>query len=173
VSIADEVSELDCRVLGPLQILVGNRKVKIPPGKHGVLLALLLVRVGELVPTDEVIDRLWSDDLPNRPRAALQTRITRVRKLLDEGSSGLGQAVRSESGGYQLDLDPMRVDLTRFRRLADTGPACTAAQEAERLNQALGLVHGRILSDVRCPSLEADIIPGLEEELLLARERRC
>ncbi|MFC0626465.1 AfsR/SARP family transcriptional regulator [Kribbella deserti] len=172
MSIAYEVDELDCRVLGPLQILAGGQQVHIPAGKHRVLLALLLVRVGELVSTDELIDRLWREDMPHQPRAALQTRITRIRKLLERGRPGLGTVVRSEPGGYRLEVDPMQVDLVRFRRLTQNIPACDMTRAADQLTEALGLVHGRILCDVQSPSLEADIIPGLEEELLLARERR-
>ncbi|TDC32695.1 AfsR/SARP family transcriptional regulator [Kribbella albertanoniae] len=173
MSRAQIAKDLDCRVLGPLQLLLGQQKLKVPTGKNGVLLAILLVRVGELVSTEEMIDRLWGDDLPQRPKSALQTRITRVRNALDRGRPGLGQIVRSGSGGYELDIEPTQVDLIRFRQLAQRQPARYALEESEHLRQALGLVHGQILCDVRGPALEADIIPGLEEELLLARERRC
>ncbi|MFB6721125.1 BTAD domain-containing putative transcriptional regulator [Kribbella sp. NPDC056345] len=173
MSRAQIAKDLDCRVLGPLQLRVGQQKLKVPAGKNGVLLAILVVRVGELVSTEEVIDRLWGDDLPQRPKSALQTRITRVRYALDRGRPGLGQVIRSESGGYELAIDPAQVDLVRFRRLAQQQPTGCPLEESERLRQALDLVHGQILCDVRGPALESDIIPGLEEELLLARERRC
>ncbi|MFF1822871.1 BTAD domain-containing putative transcriptional regulator [Kribbella sp. NPDC058245] len=153
--------------------MIGGRRVKVPAGKNGILLAILLVRVGELVSTDEMIDRLWGEELPQRPKSALQTRITRVRHALDRGRPGLGQVVRSESGGYEIAIEPDQVDLIRFRQLAERHPALCPLDESERLRQALELVHGQILCDVRGPALEADIIPGLEEELLLARERRC
>jgi DNA-binding SARP family transcriptional activator len=58
-------------VLGPLQVLQEGQTVRITGPKERALLAALLLRPGEVVSADRLIDLLWGDDAPgNAPNAS-------------------------------------------------------------------------------------------------------
>ena len=54
------------RILGPLEVLSPDGWTAISAAKWRSLLACLLVRPGQLVPTETLIDELWGDNPPAR-----------------------------------------------------------------------------------------------------------
>ncbi|WP_233825426.1 AfsR/SARP family transcriptional regulator [Saccharothrix sp. S26] len=146
-------------VLGPLEVRHAGRPVAVPAGKARVLLAALLLRVGEVVTADELVERLWDGGAPDpaRARATLQMTVTRLRRAL-----GPANAVRTAGGGYLADVRAEALDLSRFRALADAG----------RYAEALALWRGAPLSDVRSDALHRLEVVPLEEERLSVLARR-
>jgi hypothetical protein len=57
---------VEFRILGPLEVLDGDRPVHLPRGRGRALLALLVLRAGEVVSTDQLIDWLWGERPPRR-----------------------------------------------------------------------------------------------------------
>jgi DNA-binding SARP family transcriptional activator len=55
---------MEFRVLGPLQVLQEGQTVRIPGPRERALLAALLLRPGEVISADRLIDLLWGDDAP-------------------------------------------------------------------------------------------------------------
>ena len=53
------------RILGPLEVLSPEGWAPIGAGRWRSLLAALLLRRGQLVPTDTLIDDLWGDSPPD------------------------------------------------------------------------------------------------------------
>ncbi len=163
----------DFRVLGPLEVTVGTRRVAVAAGKQRVLLATLLLSANQIVPVDELADRLWGGDRPRGPRGALQTYVTRLRQTLDPGGAA---PIHTSAAGYGIEVASAGLDLIRFREMA--GRARTAgargdlAAESAGLNEALALWRGPILPDVRSDSLHRDVVPSLTEEHLRTLERR-
>ncbi|MFD1046157.1 winged helix-turn-helix domain-containing protein, partial [Kibdelosporangium lantanae] len=96
------------RLLGELRVSRDNRPVPIQYPRQRTLLAALLVDLNTVVPTDVLTERVWGTDLPDAPRAALHTYLSRVRK-----SVGPGVEITQRSGGYLLAADPATVDLHR------------------------------------------------------------
>ncbi|MEU6254461.1 BTAD domain-containing putative transcriptional regulator [Streptomyces sp. NPDC047043] len=93
--------------------------VDLGPPQRRAVLAALAVDAGRPVPIEVLIDRIWGADPPTGARRALYAHIARLRRLaerLDDVGEGRLPVLR-RSGGYQLDLDPDRVDLHRFQRL--------------------------------------------------------
>ena len=95
---------------------------------------LLLIRGGEVLPEDDLLEALWPDKPPGSARRGLQTAISSARGVLDlpwEESR-----LRTEERGYSLELrDGDRLDADDFesaarRALAATGPERLAALEA-------------------------------------------
>ncbi|MFE7172657.1 BTAD domain-containing putative transcriptional regulator [Streptomyces sp. NPDC057616] len=101
---------------------------------------------GRPVPVEVLIDRIWGAAPPEGARRALYAHIARIRRLaeaLDDGGDARLPVLR-RSGGYQLDLDPDRVDLHRFQRLAAQArdSARPDRTRVALLREALGLWRG-------------------------------
>src|ERR1700761_2191012 len=68
------------RILGPLEVLSPEGWAAINAAKWRSLLACLLVRPGQLVPTDALIDELWGDAPPKRANNLVSIYVHRLRK---------------------------------------------------------------------------------------------
>ncbi|WEB44551.1 AfsR/SARP family transcriptional regulator [Streptomyces yunnanensis] len=139
------------------------------------LLALLLVRPGEVVPAERLADGVGAAGggaAEGAPSAhALQSQVSRLRSALG------GAAVIERSGaGYRLVAAAQHVDAGRFEELAREGRSALREGDAGRaralLREGLALWRGPALADV------ADSAPGrapaarLEELRLTALEDR-
>jgi DNA-binding SARP family transcriptional activator len=158
-------------VLGPLEVTDGRRRVWIPAAKQRMLLAALLLRVGELVTLDELAEAIWGDALPDDPRKVVQTYMSRLRQLLGDG--GL---IHSRPEGYVPTVARDEVDLGRFemlleqaREAADSGDR---HREAALLREALGLWRGEPLADMSSTALHREVVARLAEQRLEALHRR-
>ncbi|WP_433472167.1 BTAD domain-containing putative transcriptional regulator [Spirillospora sp. CA-142024] len=133
------------------------------------LLALLLVRPGEVVSADRLADEI--DPAGALSAHSLQSQVSRLRSAL-----GAGAAIERAGAGYRIVVEPDDVDASRFERLAGEGRAALADGDAARavalLNEALKLWRGPALAGLP----ESDTAQGaavrLEEQRLGALEDR-
>ncbi len=84
------------------------------------MLEILLCERTRRVSKQRMADLLWVDSLQN-PHAAQETYVSILRQHLHAGTTGQGQLVVTEPGGYRLAGDHVEVDLDRFDRLAARG----------------------------------------------------
>jgi predicted ATPase/DNA-binding SARP family transcriptional activator len=104
-------------VLGPLQVDVDGRPVAL--GRRArALLAALVVRRGQVVASDLLVELLWPHDPPADGRNALQALVSRTRRAL--GPAGAALATAGE--GYRLDLPSDAVDAERLERAVAAVP---------------------------------------------------
>jgi predicted ATPase/DNA-binding SARP family transcriptional activator len=127
------------------------------------VLVALLVDANRPVPADQLIDRVWADDLPHRARNALAGYLSRLRQVL----SGDGDAeIAREPGGYVLKVDPASVDLHRFRQLVSAARAAADPVDADRqFSVALELWRGDPFATLDTPWLN-EVRTALESERL-------
>jgi DNA-binding SARP family transcriptional activator len=168
---------MDFRILGPLEVLYADRPQPLVAAKHRTLLATLLLHANHIVSADKLIACIWDDEPPRSAVNLLQTYVSRLRKLLAADDDTDARAVLSTRGpGYQLRVEPDRLDLYRFERLVEQGRRQLAAGEAEpaatTLRAALRMWRGSPLSDITSVSLRRTEIPRLEECRLAALEDR-
>ncbi|MGW0521633.1 AfsR/SARP family transcriptional regulator [Crossiella sp. NPDC003009] len=167
--------EVVFRILGPVEVRRGGLPVEVRAGKHRALLATLLLRANQVVPVEELFDRIWGDTPPARARGTLQTYVMRLRQALGD-EPGPGQLVHTRPEGYLIRLGSAQLDLFTFRELLERGRALAAAAdpagEADCLRRALALWRGEALSGVPSDALRRDEAPRLAEERLQALERR-
>jgi predicted ATPase/DNA-binding SARP family transcriptional activator len=159
-------------VLGPLQVLQEGQSVRITGPRERALLAVLLLRPGEVVSADRLIDLLWGDEVPGNAPNALQAVVTRLRKAL--GPHGKDLLV-TRTPGYALAVSPDQVDALRFQGLLDQAarlPDSDPATASVLLEQALGLWRGPALQDLADQPLAQQEIARLEELRLAALEAR-
>src|SRR4051812_1427363 len=72
-------AQLRIRVLGPMEVQIGQRRLDPPTGRLRTLLAALAMAPNESVSINRLTAILWGPDLPANPRRSVQTYITRVR----------------------------------------------------------------------------------------------
>ncbi|GAA2412089.1 hypothetical protein GCM10010404_82520 [Nonomuraea africana] len=148
-------------VLGPVTAWTDAGQVVAIPGlKVRALLADLLAAEGRVVSTDRLVDDLWGDDPPGNPSAALQVRVSQLRRALEEAEPGAKNLVVSRAPGYALEAAPGAVDAARFAALAAEG----------RLAEALELWRGAAFADFADFEFLRPVIARLEEARLSAVE---
>ena len=62
---------MEIRILGPLAVLDDGRPVQLPGPRQRALLACLLLRRGEPVSADQLIDEVWGNKRPADAAKAL------------------------------------------------------------------------------------------------------
>jgi DNA-binding SARP family transcriptional activator len=164
-------ASLEFQILGPVEVLRGGRPLPLPGRTTMVTLAGLLLTPGQTVPVDTLIEWIWGPELPARPRTALQSCISRLRRLLG------AELVETAALGYRISIEAEQLDLARFHRYV--AEAARAAQEGRAeaalasLDRAVGLWRGAPLSNVDSPALLREVTPGLTERYLRVVEQRC
>src|SRR5215212_7575550 len=103
---------MEVRILGPLEVRVGERPLIIRAGRPRKLLAVLVLRLGERVSTDTLIDALWSSEASGGSVNALRILVSYLRKALEPAAGAL--TVETVEGGYRLVTERSCVDAFRF-----------------------------------------------------------
>jgi predicted ATPase/DNA-binding SARP family transcriptional activator len=162
-------------LLGPLEVWASDgRPVRVPEAKVRALLAGLLINAGRVVSADRLVEDLWGQDLPANPAGALQTRVSQLRRALDDAEPGARTMLAFRSAGYVLDAAPDAVDATRFQRLvAEARRVADPATRAQRLTEALDLWRGPALADFADLEFAREAADRLEEQRLTAVEEQA
>ncbi|MBE8516829.1 tetratricopeptide repeat protein [Amycolatopsis sp. H6(2020)] len=160
------------RLLGAVEADRDGVPVDLGRRRERCLLGLLLLEAGRLVQVERLLDLLWDDDAPPTARASLHTHVSRLRAKLDpDGTGGHGVRLLAKDNGYLAEVDPLRVDVHRFRTMV--GSARQLAQPAERagsLRRALALWRGPALADVASDRLRDRVTPDLTELRMTATD---
>lgn len=130
--------ELQVELLGPVAARTAGRELPLGSRMPRTLLAALAADAGRPVQVESLVERLWGERSPERPRHALHVYVGRVRAALGDA------AVVRRSGGYLLDVSRLAVDVHLFRDLAAAGD----------LDAALDLPRGVPLEDLAGPWAE-------------------
>src|SRR5262245_51563454 len=100
------------------------RGVDVPLGgkKQRAVFALLLLRAGEVVSVDELVDALWADSPGPGARRTLQVYVSNLRQALARAGGPPARDRLARSGtGYVLSAETDEVDARLFERLAAAG----------------------------------------------------
>ena len=166
------------RVLGPIEVVADGRTVALSAAKHRVLLAALLVRANQAVPTDGLIDALWEGQPPASAAKTLQTYVSQLRRELEPTAAvGDWRTLRTVEGSYRLHIDPDRLDADRFERLAEEGRRALNRAEAASavgwLREGLALWRGPAYGELAGAPFARAEAARLEELRLAAQEWRA
>lgn len=147
---------MEFRILGPLEVVEGERTVDLAGAKHRALLAMLLLHANEVVSSERLIDALWEEEPPETARKALQVYVSQLRRALGKNR------VQTRSPGYLVRVEDGELDLTRFERLAKEGNP----------REALLLWRGPPLAEFAYVRFAQSEIARLEELRLTCLEAR-
>ena len=129
------------RVLGTLQADRDGSPLPLPSRRQRAVLAALLTRAGRPVPADELIEAAWGERLPDHPKAALQTVLSRLRTTLG------AELITAEISGYRLNVTADDVDALRFEALRVRAAHAPDAAAAGFLDAALALWRGQAYAE--------------------------
>ncbi|WP_039828378.1 BTAD domain-containing putative transcriptional regulator [Nocardia testacea] len=154
-------------LLGPLDIRADDGgSIEVPGVRLRALLIALALETGRPVPRTTLVDWIWGEQPPADAANALQALVSRLRRLLPDGS------LEGQAGGYRLTVRPGAVDAVRFEQLLDEARGRDDAQRARLLREALGLWRGAPMQDVEVRDNEAveAVLTRLEGLRLAATE---
>jgi DNA-binding SARP family transcriptional activator/tetratricopeptide (TPR) repeat protein len=160
-------------LLGPLVVRRDGVDVAVPAGKPRTVLAALLLDAGELVTVGRLAEVLWGADPPPSARVSVQNHVKRLRQALGEA----GRArIRTEPGGYVMDVAAGELDTFRFRVSLAAARAAARdrqwGQASAQASAALSLWRGEPLVGVDSELLAQQAVPYLAEIRLQAWETR-
>jgi YVTN family beta-propeller protein len=161
---------LEFHILGPFEVVEQARPVVLGGPKQRALLAILLLRRGQVVTSDRLIDELWGERPPATAAKTLQGYVWHLRKALGN------DVLVTRGGGYVLVTAPGQVDAEQFEALVADGRRALAdgdvAGARERLGSALELWRGEALADLAYDPFAQGEIARLEDARLAAVEDR-
>ena len=157
-------------LLGPLEVVEDRRNVPLRAPKQRALLALLLLRRGEVVSVESIAEQLWGGDPPATGTKAVRVYVGELRRWLGT------DLIVTRAGGYAIPRDGIETDVDRFEQLAaegrcrfDGGDAYGAART---FREALELWRGPALADFRYDDFAQHEITRLDEARIAVLEAR-
>jgi DNA-binding SARP family transcriptional activator len=156
---------MEFRILGPLEVVDGDREVAIAGSKQRALLAILLLHPNTVVSRDRLIDELWGESPPETASTALQVHVSQLRKSLGR------DVIVTRTPGYMIRVETGELDLEQFEQLVEESRGKEAAVAAATLREALRLWRGPPLADLD-GSVALPERGQLEEQRLSALEHR-
>jgi DNA-binding SARP family transcriptional activator len=154
------------RLFGPLEVERDGERFELPGHRRRALLALLLLRAGEIVATEQLVDELWGEHPPRTATTSLQNSVSALRKLLG------ADLVETRAPGYRLRVPREQVDVHRFEGELALARASELDDRAEQLRAALALWRGPPLAEFAFEPFAQSEIRRLEELRLTALEDR-
>src|SRR5215475_15316309 len=123
---------MEFRVLGPLEVVVDNERLRLGGIRQQTVLAMLLLEVQRTVTVDRLVEGTYGDGPPATARVQVQICISALRRLFAQHSDSV--TIETRAQGYLLQIPPTSLDLTRFdaliqnaRQTREAGAASEAA----------------------------------------------
>jgi predicted ATPase/DNA-binding SARP family transcriptional activator len=160
------IRTVEFRILGPLEVLAGDRRVPLEAPKLRALLAILLLHANEAVPRERLIEELWSGRAPPSAAKVLQTYVSQLRRALGP------ERIRTVRSSYELRAEPGQVDLHRFHELVCRARSEAPSEAAQTFRAALALWRGPALAEHAQEPWAQPEAAHLEELRLAALEER-
>jgi peptide/nickel transport system substrate-binding protein len=151
---------LEFLVLGPLEARGATGNIAFGGRKQSVVLAVLLLRAGEFVSREALIDAVWPQAPPPSAGSTIESYVSRLRRVLHD-AGGDGQVIESGPAGYRLARNASRIDVEEFGQLAAAARTALANGDADEAaagaGAALSLWRGPALAGLAGqPALRAD-----------------
>ena len=169
---------MEFKILGPLEVREGDRRLACRSPKQRLLLGILLLNANETVSSDRLTEALWGERPPQGAGKALQMHVSQLRDLLEpERTRGAsGRILVTRPPGYELRVEPGQLDLHRFEHAMSRSRAAAEAGHADEaarsLHEGLSIWRGPALADLSFEGVLQTDLARLEELRLEALEER-
>ena len=167
---------MEIRILGTVELHVGEQLVKLGGPKQRAVLALLALNPGEIVTRDRLIEALWGEDPPDGVAHRLDVQVSRLRTALRDAGVD-PTTVERVDGGYFLQAETVRVDAVEAEHLVDDARRLLAENAPEdaraAADEALALWRGRPLDELADDFASQAAARRLEDLHLAALEARA
>ena len=156
---------LQFSILGPFEVRHDGELLALGGSRQRAVLALLLLREGEVIPAPRVIDDLWGDSPPETAANVLQSYVSKLRRELGR------DAIATRGNGYAADIGDDTFDLREFSSLVAEARTDPPDAAADRLRAALGLWRGAPLAEFAEQQWAGPAAARLEDLRLAALEQ--
>lgn len=156
---------VEIRMLGEFRVLVDGISVDLGHPRQRCVTAVMLIHPNEPFTVDQLADRVWG----SRPTASLRNNLYGYLSRLRRTVHSFGLRVEKRTSGYALRVEPLVIDIHRFRHLVSQARAQRDDLAAIRLfDMAIDLWHGEPFLGLDSVWL-ATVREILEQEYLTAR----
>ena len=152
-------------ILGPFEARRDGELLALGGSRQCAVLALLLLREGEVIPASRLIDDLWGDEPPQTAANVLQSYVSKLRRELGRDT------IATKGNGYAAEIGGDSFDLREFGRLVEEARNLAPASATERLRTALALWRGVPLAEFSEQHWAGPAAARLEDLRLAALER--
>ena len=121
-----EPIELSVRLLGEIQVVRRGERLLLPPSRKVRALLAYLVATGRPQSRSRLCSMFW--DVPDDPRGALRSTLSKLRAVVD--SPGRPRIV-AERDSVRIDISGVEVDLVTVRRAVASGADAASTQALE------------------------------------------
>jgi DNA-binding SARP family transcriptional activator len=157
---------VEFRLLGPLEVQDGAKTLQLGGPKQRTVVALLLLRAGQVVSVDALTDALWGDHPPRTSSTAIHNLVGEARKLLG------AERLVTRAPGYVLHVDEDELDVNQVRSLVAAAKAAVPEERVELLRRAESRWRGPPLPEFTYADFAQTAIARLEELRLAVIEDR-
>ena len=158
---AGSAMSVDFRLLGDLEVQIEDHLVEVGHARQRCVLVILLLDANQMVPADQLLERVWGQRPPHRARNVLSGYLSRLRQVLAHADD---VSITRRPGGYVLSTEPTTVDVSRFHELIAKGRATDDVDRAAGLlTDALHCWRGEAFATLDTPWLN-DVRDALEAE---------
>ncbi|WP_250005030.1 BTAD domain-containing putative transcriptional regulator [Actinoplanes sp. M2I2] len=170
----DLSGSLRLAVLGPVRAWRDGTEVVLGARQQRLLLALLVLRAGDVVASTEIVRLIWGDDPPPTAQNMVHAYIGSLRRLFEPGlrPRSNGRWLLREVGGYRFVPGDADIDLSRFREHLDrAGQLERSGAEPDALDLILagvGQWHGRCATGLGADAEADPAFVAVEHEYVLA-----
>lgn len=159
-------------MLGPVRVTIDGVPVRLAKRQHRLIIGILGIEANRGVSSGHLIDLLWEDQPPARPRAVLHSRLSELRAVLRAaGGPAAHRTIATDDDGYTLRIPARMVDAHRFWDLiAESRQIGSDLRLREVLRQALELWRGPVLGGCSSVGPIGALLRSLESARLTAAE---
>jgi DNA-binding SARP family transcriptional activator/tetratricopeptide (TPR) repeat protein len=124
---------MEFRILGPLEITAGQRRLELHGARQQVVVAMLLLGANRVVTMDRLLEAIYGEDPPPTARSQVQIGISSIRRVL--ASYDRETIIDTHPSGYVLRVGSGQLDAQKFTELV---AEARGARESGHLEQAVG-----------------------------------
>src|SRR5262249_9724287 len=144
-----ESSQLALRLLGEIEVIRDGQVLPLPASRKARALLVYLAVTRQPHRRDRLCTMFW--DLPDDPRGALRSSLTRLRPIVDTAAR---RRILAERDAVRLDVTDVEIDLFAVQRVLRRGDSVAT----EELEYAASLFRGELaegLDLANCPDFHA------------------
>jgi DNA-binding SARP family transcriptional activator len=170
----DQRGSVFFRILGPLEVTIGGRTVRVGRNRQMTILAVLLINANRMVPVRRLISAVWGVAPPTTADKQIQTCVWRLRRSF-ESMGAPPNLIETVQGGYLLRLTNACLDSQIFEKTVRQ--AAFHAEQGDRtkaINEyysALAMFRGAPLSEIASPTLQVAAAHWEERRLAVLEKR--
>ncbi|NJQ01109.1 AfsR/SARP family transcriptional regulator [Streptomyces zingiberis] len=147
--LSSHADKLRFRVLGPLEVWAGGKRLQLTAPRLQITLGTLLLSPDRTVSVGDLAKSIWDDRLPADPANQIAVCVSKLRGRFQRARVA-GEVIRTQPPGYLLATRDVDLDTRRVLALkAEAGEWAAAGERAEAiscLDRALAQWRGPLLA---------------------------